>query len=93
MDRVWKRYRQAEEGLRLSTWSLPRKRSGSTAQPRLAVTKLDVVFPQTAGVREYTKLPADARKFIENIEDETGLNVTLIGTGKEVYDIIDRRSW
>ena len=59
---------------------------------QLAVTKLDVVFPQTAGVREYTKLPADARKFIENIEDETGLNVTLIGTGKEVYDIIDRRS-
>ena len=59
---------------------------------QLAVTKLDVVFPQSAGVREYTKLPADARKFIENIEDETGLNVTLIGTGKEVYDIIDRRS-
>jgi adenylosuccinate synthase len=59
---------------------------------QLAVTKLDVVFPQCAGVREYTRLSADARKFIENIEDETGLKVTLIGTGKEVYDIIDRRS-
>jgi adenylosuccinate synthase len=37
-------------------------------------------------------LPEDARKFIENIEYETGLKVTLIGTGKEVYDTIDRRS-
>jgi adenylosuccinate synthase len=59
---------------------------------QIAVTKLDIVFPQSAGVREYTKLPEDARKFIENIEYETGLKVTLIGTGKEVYDTIDRRS-
>ncbi len=58
----------------------------------LAVTKLDVVFPQSSGLREYTKLPEDAKKFIKNIEDETGLKVTLIGTGKEVHDIIDRRS-
>jgi adenylosuccinate synthase len=43
-------------------------------------------------LREYTKLPEDAKKFIENIEGETGLKVTLIGTGREVYDVIDRRS-
>ncbi len=59
---------------------------------QLAVTKMDVLYPQCAGVREYSKLPADARKFIENIEGETGLKVTLIGTGPELYDIIDRRS-
>lgn len=59
---------------------------------QLAVTKMDVLYPQCAGVREYSKMPADARKFIENIEDETGLKVTLIGTGPELYDIIDRRS-
>ena len=29
---------------------------------QLAVTKLDVVFPESAGVREYTKLPAEAKK-------------------------------
>ena len=59
---------------------------------QLAVTKLDVVFPQAAGVREYTKLPAEAKKFIENIENETGLRVTLIGTGQELYDVVDRAS-
>jgi adenylosuccinate synthase len=59
---------------------------------QLAVTKLDVVFPESAGVREYTKLPAEAKKFIENIESEAGLKVTLIGTGQELYDVVDRTS-
>lgn len=59
---------------------------------QLAVTKLDVVYPQSAGVKEYAKLPAEARKFIENIEGEAGLKVTLIGTGPELYDVVDRRS-
>jgi len=59
---------------------------------QLAVTKLDVIYPQCAGVKEYAKLPAEARKFIENIEGETGLKVTLIGTGPELYDVVDRRS-
>jgi adenylosuccinate synthase len=59
---------------------------------QLAVTKMDVLYPQCAGVREYAKLPAEAKKFIENIEGETGLKVTLIGTGPELYDVVDRRS-
>lgn len=59
---------------------------------QLAVTKMDVLYPQCAGVREYGNLPLDAKKFIENIEGETGLKVTLIGTGPELYDVIDRRS-
>jgi adenylosuccinate synthase len=59
---------------------------------QLAVTKMDVLYPQSAGVREYEKLPAEARKFIEGIEGETGLKVTLIGTGPELYDLVDRRS-
>jgi adenylosuccinate synthase len=59
---------------------------------QLALTKLDVVFPACAGVREYSKLPAEARKFIENIEQETGLKVILIGTGAELSDVIDRSS-
>jgi adenylosuccinate synthase len=58
---------------------------------QLAVTKLDVLYPQSAGVKEYAKLPGEARKFIENIEGETGLKVTLIGTGPELYDVVDSR--
>jgi adenylosuccinate synthase len=59
---------------------------------QLAVTKIDVLYPKSAGVKEYAKLPAEAKKFIENIEEKTGLKITLIGTGPELYDVIDRRS-
>jgi adenylosuccinate synthase len=59
---------------------------------QLAVTKMDVLYPQCAGVSKYAKLPEEAKKFIENIEGETGLKVTLIGTGPELYDVVDRRS-
>jgi adenylosuccinate synthase len=58
----------------------------------LAVTKLDVLFPQNAGVKEYDKLSAEAKTFIGDIEGELGLKVTLIGTGPEIYDVVDRRS-
>ncbi|HEY6405096.1 MAG TPA: adenylosuccinate synthetase [Nitrososphaeraceae archaeon] len=59
---------------------------------QLALTKLDVVFPSCKGIREYSKLSQDARNFIEHIEQETGLMMTLIGTGAELSDIIDRSS-
>ena len=57
----------------------------------LAITKLDVVFPSSAGKREFSKLSTEARRFIENIEGEMGLKVTLIGTGSELLHVIDRR--
>jgi len=57
----------------------------------LAITKLDVVFPSSAGKTEFSKLSTEARRFIENIEGEMGLKVTLIGTGPELLQVIDRR--
>ncbi len=70
---------------------LARKAVRINSASQLAVTKLDVVFPETAGMRNYGKLPDMARKFIEEIEGETGVKVTLIGTGPELDDVIDRR--
>lgn len=58
---------------------------------QIAITKLDVLYPTIQGLREYEKLPKEAKQFIEEIEAQTGVPVTLIGTGSEVYDIIDRR--
>jgi adenylosuccinate synthase len=57
----------------------------------LALTKLDVLYPETAGITDYKKLSLNARKFIENIESELGLDIVLIGTGAEVNAMIDRR--
>jgi adenylosuccinate synthase len=58
---------------------------------QLAITKLDVVFPECKGVNEYNQLPIEAKRFIEKIEVETGVPVTLLGTGPEVFETIDRR--
>ena len=58
---------------------------------QLAVTKLDVVFPECAGLMDYSKLPTKPREFIENMEANLGIKVVLIGTGAEINQIIDRR--
>jgi len=57
----------------------------------IALTKLDVVFPECAGVREYDKVSKEGKRFIKKIEEYTGVNITLIGTGPDVFDIVDRR--
>ena len=56
-----------------------------------AITKLDVRFPECAGMTKYGQLPADARAFTEEIEKKLGIPVTLLGTGPAVNDVIDRR--
>ncbi|VVB56886.1 Adenylosuccinate synthetase [uncultured archaeon] len=58
----------------------------------IALTKLDVKYPACAGAKEYAKLPADAKKFVEEIEKKLGVKVGLIGTGPAAGDIIDRRA-
>jgi adenylosuccinate synthase len=58
---------------------------------QIAVTKLDVVFPECAALKEFSKLPIEAKSFIKKIEDNLGVKVVLIGTGAEINEIIDRR--
>lgn len=58
---------------------------------QIAVTKMDVLFPECAKVRDYGKMSAAAKKFIEEIEGELGVKVTLVGTGPDLDDVVDRR--
>jgi adenylosuccinate synthase len=58
---------------------------------QVALTKLDIVFPSDAGKKKFNELTHEAKKFVNRIEDEIGLKVTVIGTGQEIDDIIDRR--
>jgi len=58
---------------------------------QIAVTKLDVRFPVCTGTKSYNELTSEAKTFIENIENQLKVPVTIIGTGPEIYDIIDRR--
>ncbi len=56
-----------------------------------AVTKIDVLFPECKGDRSYSDLSSNAKAFIEKVENETRVPVTLIGTGPGALDMVDRR--
>jgi len=58
---------------------------------QIAITKLDVRFPECAGVKSFNDLNDDAKSFIKNIEDKLEVPVTLIGTGPLLDDVIDIR--
>ena len=70
---------------------LAKKAISLNSATQVAITKLDVIFPKVRGIREFNKLPAEAKKFIHDIESETGINVVFIGTGAELNDMIDCR--
>ncbi|RLE48821.1 MAG: adenylosuccinate synthetase, partial [Candidatus Methanomethylicota archaeon] len=59
---------------------------------QVAITKLDTVFKGAYGLKDFEKLPLEAKEFIEEVEEEVGVPVTLISTGPDVYQVIDRRS-
>jgi len=57
-----------------------------------AVTKIDVMFSECRGIRSYQELSQKAKKFIENVEKEIKMSVTLIGTGPGALEVVDRRA-
>ncbi|MDH5568738.1 MAG: adenylosuccinate synthetase [Nitrosopumilus sp.] len=59
---------------------------------QISITKLDILFSDCIGETSYDKLSDDAKSFIKNIENELNTPVTIIGTGPEVNDVIDRRN-
>lgn len=72
-------------------FNLAKKSIQINSATQIALTKLDIVFPQCKGIKDYSKLTKEAVQFVENIESETGLPVTIIGTGAEINHTIDRR--
>ncbi len=58
---------------------------------QVALTKIDALFPEARGVTEWSKLPRDARTWVEEIEGEIKTPITLISTSEESSCIIDRR--
>ncbi len=81
---------------RLGEWTdevfeLAKKTADMNGATQIAVTKIDTVYEGNRGKRDYGRLTAPARSFIEQLEYRLGRPVTLIGTGEDVFDIVDRR--
>lgn len=58
---------------------------------QIAITKLDVLFPETRGAREWSRLSPEAKKWIDEIESFLKRPVSLIGTGEDIEQTIDLR--
>jgi adenylosuccinate synthase len=72
-------------------FEIAKKTAKINGATQAAVTKLDCMFPKCQSVKKFDALSTDAKQFIKEIENKTGLPVVLIGTGPEALDIIDRR--
>ncbi|MHC1579054.1 MAG: adenylosuccinate synthetase, partial [Candidatus Alkanophagales archaeon] len=58
---------------------------------QVAITGIDRVDPACRGVTEFEKLSEKARRFVERVERDVGVPVTLISTGPGLDEIIDLR--
>jgi adenylosuccinate synthase len=72
-------------------YNLARRAKMINGATMIALTKLDVLYPDCRGAKEYSELGADAKKFVRKIEDEVKVPVSLIGTGPGVDELIDMR--
>ena len=73
-------------------FELARRVAKINGATEVAVTKLDILYPDSKEATHYDALPKEAKNFIEQVEKATGAPVTLIGTGPGALDIVDRRS-
>jgi adenylosuccinate synthase len=72
-------------------FALAKKTAKINGATQAAVTKLDSIFPDCQGKRAFSDLSKDAKQFIKEVETKTGVPVTLIGTGPDALDIVDKR--
>jgi adenylosuccinate synthase len=56
----------------------------------VAITKIDVLFPEVRCLSSWERLPRNVKNWIEEIEEKLGVPVALIGTGEDVNCIVDR---
>ncbi len=73
-------------------FDIARKTVRLNGATQIALTKLDIMFPEIAGANSADKLTEEALQFIAEIEKETNVPVTFVGTGPEAEALIDLRS-
>jgi len=59
---------------------------------QIAITKLDVAFPECKEARNFDEFPNNVRDFVRRVAVETQVPVTLLGTGPSAEDVVDRRA-
>lgn len=58
---------------------------------QIALTCVDRLFPDCEKTQDYSALAGETKAFVNEIENETGIPVTIISTGPDLKDTIDLR--
>ncbi len=66
---------------------------GLNRPTRLFLTFADYLTPAARFVREWHKLPTEVRKFVDLLEDESGVPVAGVSTGSDQADVCLKRSY
>lgn len=72
-------------------FDLARKSIMLNGATQIAITKLDVLFPDCVNKTSFDSLSNEAKSFVKEIETNLNVPVTLLGTGPKVNDVIDIR--
>jgi len=72
-------------------YDLAKKAVIANSATQVALTRIDTLFPNASRTRRYEDLPREAKEFIENIENNLKVPVTIVSTGPDVFDTIDLR--
>ena len=92
--RGWTEYGSVTGRLRRAApfnYDLARKAVRLNGATQIALTKLDILYPDTAKANDIRQIRGEAKEFISRIEEETNVKVSMIGTGPCAKDIIDLR--
>ncbi len=91
--RGWQEYGTVTGRLRRAApfdFELARKAVRLNGATSIALTKIDLLYPELEGVQEVSKVPPAAMEFIQKIEDTCGVPVKYISTGPNAKDMIVR---
>jgi adenylosuccinate synthase len=94
MKRGWQEFGSVTGRLRRAApfnFELAKQSVTLNSATQLGLTKLDSLFPESSHIRDYDKLPKEAKTFVEEIESELSTPVVYIGTGPDAEDIIERK--
>ena len=58
---------------------------------QIAITCLDYIDRDCAGVKKYDDLTPEIKSFIDEVEKKVGVPVTLLSTGPDLSETIDLR--
>ena len=92
-DRGWQEYGTVTGRLRRAApfdFELARKAVRLNGATSIALTKIDILYPELSGKQDHSSIPEDALEFIEKIENSCGVRVKFLSTGPNAKDMIIR---